>query len=359
MINNRIVVNARFLTQPTTGVQRFAMELSLQLKELLGDRIIFVAPQDIIRQDTAQRFDVKAVGRHCGHLWEQLDLPLYLKKCDSPLLLCLCNTAPLFYRNKIVTVHDVAFKAYPQTFSKAFLYSYRFIIPRILRSAKKVITVSEFSKNEIVKYYGIGQSKISVVYNAVSPIFHRCEDKRLRARRYLLAVSSLNYRKNFPAILEAFSIFERTDEETLLYVIGDLNNGNFAGIDIGKYQNDPRIKFLGRVSDEVLIRYYSNAAAFVYPSLYEGFGIPPLEAQSCGCPVIVSDIPPLREAVADNGIYCNPYDVNDIAGKMANAMAGSHDLSEKGYVNSMRFSWKASAEKIKGIIDDMSQGASL
>lgn len=351
-----IVVNSRFLTQPITGVQRFAVELSLQLKGMLGDGITFIAPQDIIHRDLARQLDVKVIGRHRGHIWEQWDLPLYLKKHGSPLLLCLCNTAPLCYRNMVVTVHDVAFEAYPQTFNKTFLYAYRFMIPRILRSANKVITVSEFSKDEIVKYYGIERNKISVVYNAVNPIFHECEDKRLNAQKYLLAVSSLNYRKNFPAILEAFSIFEKTDEETFLYVIGDLDNGNFADVDVEKYKSDSRVKFLGRVTDEELIRYYSNAAAFVYPSLYEGFGIPPLEAQSCGCPVLVSYIPPLREVVGDSGVYCNPYDVNNIAAAMTDVISNTSTLRSKGSVNVCRFSWMVSAERIRSIIEENSKG---
>lgn len=348
-----ITVNARFLTQSITGVQRYAIEISRELRILYGDDIVFVAPHGIIQHEYAKEFGVLTVGKHRGYLWEQWDLPRYLGKHGNPLLLCLCNTAPLYYENKIVTVHDVAFMAYPQTFSKSFLYVYRFMIPRIMRSAKEVITVSEFSKSEIVKYYGIDREKIDVVYNAVGADFCKKEDEKLKMQKYILAVSSLNHRKNFLAVLKAFSILEKTDKETALYIIGDLKNSNFVGVNIEKYTNDPRINFLGRVSDNELIRYYSNAAAFIYPSIYEGFGIPPLEAQRCGCKVIIADIPPLREVVADSGLYCNPYDVNDIANKMLSAIADSSDLSHKGYTNSMRFSWKVSAEKIKGIIEDI------
>ncbi len=347
-----IYVNARFLTQNLTGVQRYAIELSKQLKRLYNGKIKFVCPKNVINKKVFDELDTIIIGKHGGHLWEQWDLPQYLRKHGNPLLLCLCNTAPLYYKNKIVTVHDVAFMAYPQTFSKSFLYVYRFMIPRIMRLAKKVITVSEFSKEEIVKYYGIDREKINVVYNAVGADFCKMEDARLKKQKYILAVSSLNYRKNFLAVLKAFSILEKTDKETALYIIGDLKNTNFAGINIEQYINNPRINFLGRVSDNELIRYYSNAAAFIYPSIYEGFGIPPLEAQRCGCKVIVADIPPLREVVADSGIYCNPYDVNDIASKMLSSITDSNDLFHKGYTSSMRFSWKTSAEKIKGIIED-------
>lgn len=349
------IVNARFLTQPITGVQRYAIEISRELKKILGDEIVLVAPHGIIQHEYAKDLKAITIGKHTGHLWEQWDLPLYLKKYGNPLLLCLCNTAPLYYTNKVVTVHDVAFEVYPQTFSKSFLYMYRFMIPRIMRSAKRVITVSEFSKSEIVKYYKIESDKISVVYNAVGPDFHRVEEKKLHGEKYILAVSSLNYRKNFSAVLKAFSAFEETDNETSLYIVGDLKSTNFVDIDIGHYKDNPRIKFLGRVSDKELVRYYSNAAAFVYPSIYEGFGIPPLEAQSCGCPVLVADIPPLHEVIGDSGIYCNPHDICDIAEKMRKVLAYSSELRAKGNVNTNRFSWEMSARKVADIIKEINR----
>lgn len=345
-----IYVNARFLTQSMTGVQRFAVEICLEMKKLMGEQIKFVAPDAIVLKDYAEALGVEVIGRHQGHLWEQWDLPRYLRRQGSPLLLCLCNTAPLCYKNKVVTVHDVAFEAYPQTFSKSFLYVYKFMIPRIMRSAKKVITVSEFSKDEIVKYYGINRNKIAVVYNAVGDGFKKVADDELQKQKYLLAVSSLNYRKNFLAVLEAFDIFEKEDNDTSLYIIGDLKNSNFKGIDIERYRQNPRIKFLGRVSDADLVRYYSNATAFVYPSIYEGFGIPPLEAQTCGCPVLVADIPPLREVVADSGIYCNPYDVKDIANGMKTILTSGEQLTVKGAENINRFSWEDSARKVAKVL---------
>ena len=159
----KIIVNARFLTQRMTGVQRYAVEICLELKRMMGDNIEFVSPYNIEQQEYARKLSVRIIGSHKGHIWEQIDLPHYLHKCGNPLLLCLCNMAPLFYKNKIVTVHDVAFEAFPQTFSKSFFYTYHFLIPRIIKSALHVITVSNFSKEEIVKYYGTSHDKISVV----------------------------------------------------------------------------------------------------------------------------------------------------------------------------------------------------
>lgn len=345
-----IAVNARFLTQEITGVQRFGIEISLRLKEMLGDEVLFLTPPNIVQTAYAQRLNAKAIGIHKGHLWEQWDLPHFLRKNGTPLLLCLCNTAPLYYKNKIITIHDVAFKAYPQTFNKAFLNTYKFLIPRIIKSALKVITVSQFSKDEIIKYYGTEEQKLIVVYSAVANIFHFEEDAGLKKNRYFLAVSSLNYRKNFIAVLKAFDIFEKECPDVSLYIIGDLSNANFKDIDISNYKNNPRIKFLGRVSDEQLVKYYSNALAFIFTSIYEGFGLPPLEAQTCGCPVLISDIPPQHEIIGESGMFCNPYKPQNIADGMSEIINHSDSLKKKGFENAKRFSFATSAKQIYNII---------
>lgn len=166
-----IIVNSRFLTQKITGVQRFAIEISLRLKAIMKDDIFFVAPHDIIQNEIANKLEVKVIGKHTGHLWEQWDLTKFLKKNGSPLLLNLCNMAPLMYTNKISTIHDIAFVRYPQTFSKKFLWFYKIMIPRIIKSSIKVITVSEFSKQEIVDEYNIDPNMVGVIYNAVNEIF--------------------------------------------------------------------------------------------------------------------------------------------------------------------------------------------
>lgn len=348
-----IIVNARFLTQTLTGVQRYAIEISLQLKKLAGDEVCFVAPRNIIHQSIAEQLEVEKVGTHTGHLWDQLDLPMFLKKKGFPLLLCLCNTAPICYRNKIVVIHDVAYKVYPQTYSKSFLWFYRFMIPKIIHTSRHLITVSEFSKQELIKYYRIKEDKLTVVYNAVSGLFCKKDDSEQTLVPYLLAVSSLNYRKNFLAVLKAFQIFESNDQNTFLYIIGDLKNKNFNGLNIESYKRNKRIKFLGRVSDAELVKYYRNAIGFVYPSLYEGFGIPPLEAQNCACPVLCADIPPLREVFGDSAIYCNPFSVEDIAKKMHMLASGEKNaLIERGNHNIMRYSWEKSAIKMLEVVNE-------
>lgn len=345
-----IAINARFLTQSLTGVQRFAIEISLQLKKLLGNEVVFLSPHNIVQDHYANKLDAKIIGTHCGYTWEQLDLPLFLKRNNYPLLLNLANTAPIMYRNKISTIHDLAFLSYPQTFTKKFLYTYKLMIPLIAKSSRHIITVSEFSKNEIYKAYHIKKEHITVIYNAVNKEFFYKENKDIKSNNYFLAVSSLNYRKNFLAVLKAFTKYSQNHKNDNLYIIGDIKTSNFKEIDITKYKAHPHIHFWGRVSDKELQILYSNAIGFIFPSIYEGFGLPPLEAQACNCPILVSNIPPHKEIYEESAIYCNPYDTNDIATKMEKLKFQSKELIALGAENIKRFSFEKSAKKVFDIL---------
>jgi glycosyltransferase involved in cell wall biosynthesis len=178
----------------------------------------------------------------------------------------------------------------------------------------------------------------------------------LESNRFFLTVSSLNFRKNFITVLKAFSIFCQNNSHGNLLIIGDLQCDSFQSVNIAEYQNNGRIKFLGRVSDEELISYYRNAVAFVFPSLYEGFGLPPIEAQSCGCPVISSNSSSLPEVLEDSALICDPLDVNQFA-EFMNLIYHDNELRtkliEKGYENAKRFSWDDSAKRIYELVKNI------
>ncbi|MCA6069134.1 glycosyltransferase family 4 protein [Chryseobacterium sp. RG1] len=350
----KIFVNARFLTQRITGVQRFAIEISKILKRELNDDIVFVAPKDIIHKEIAAELNVKIVGHNKSHIWEQIDLRRFLIKNSSPILLNLCNTGPLFYRNNIITIHDIAFEIYPQTYSKKFLITYKYLIPKLAYSAKQIITVSEFSKSEIIKYYNISDNKIHVIYNAVSPEFQQIRNADLEKEKYFLTVSSLNYRKNLNLVLKAFDDLSKTEKDIYLYVVGDLDNRSFSNYDLQKYNLNNRIVFLGRIEDEKLMEYYTSSLAFIYPSLYEGFGIPPLEAQKCEAPVIVSDIPCFHEIFEDSVSYINPHDpiqLTYIMNLHLNYMNRFQQI-EKGLDNEKKYDWGKSAKKVLKLLEE-------
>lgn len=352
--NMIIYINARFLTQPITGVQRFAIEISKQLKILMEEHVLFVSPSNIIHNEIAKELGVSVIGKRKGHLWEQIDLPNYLKKKGNPLLINLANTGPVFYKNKFITIHDIAFNVYPETYSKSFLYFYKLLIPNLIRTSKHVITVSNFSKQEIIKYYKIDNENISVIYNAVNASFIKNPNEELLNKQYILAVSSINHRKNLLGILKAFKKFLEKNMNITLYVIGDLETKSFANVDLTQFITNNNIKILGRVSDEELMQFYSNTIGFIYPSFYEGFGIPPLEAQRCGCPILISNISCFPEIFKDSAIYCDPYSTDSImAGieKLVDNNELCQSLKAKGFENANRYSWEHSALKLKSIID--------
>ena len=145
-----IVVNARFLTQRVTGVQRFAYEISLCLKDRLGDEVVFIAPRNVIQHEMAEKLGAKCIGKHIGYFWEQIELPLYLRRHGSPKLLNFCSVAPLLYGNNYVTVHDITWVRYPETYSKTFCYVYNFLIPRLCKRAKRIIKIGRASCRERV-----------------------------------------------------------------------------------------------------------------------------------------------------------------------------------------------------------------
>ncbi|MEE4409334.1 MULTISPECIES: glycosyltransferase family 4 protein [unclassified Serratia (in: enterobacteria)] len=345
-----IYVNARFLTQDVTGVQRFAQQICLALNALRTD-VVFLSPKNIKHHDVAELLNVKIIGSSSGHRWEQKDLPAYLATQGKPLLLNLGNTAPIFYQNKIVTHHDVTYKRYPQSYSWKFRLLYNVFVPLMLRNSKMLLTVSEFSKKELHEAYGYPLDDIHVIYNAAGSIFCPKKNEALARDPYLLAVSSPNYHKNFHGLITAFNQWENRDK-VKLKIIGAANaNFNNVTPSLAATEN---VEFTGRVSDEQLIELYSNALAFVFPSFYEGFGIPPLEAQACGCPVISSNSASLPEVLGDSALYFSPDNTNDIAAcisRITSDDALRQQLIQSGFNNIKRFSWTLSASKINELID--------
>lgn len=345
-----IFVNARFLTQELTGVQRYAIEISKKIKEYLRENVVFVSPHNILQKGYARQIGAISIGRHRGHLWEQMDLPLYLHKHNNPILLNLCNTGPIFYKNKIVTLHDIAYIRYPESYSFKFKLFYRLAIPLILKSSKSIFTVSNFSRKEIISYYHIKAPKINVAYNSASDFWRKPE--RTSIDKFFLCVSSIKKNKNFILVLRAFSLLEKQGFDIPLYIIGSSSSKSFQDIDISFYENFHNIHFLGRVSDEELRGYYQKAIAFIFPSFYEGFGLPLIEAQSCGCPVLSSNRSCMKEILQDSALFFNPDDIDDLIEKIKMSLNRKRRmfLSFKGYENSKRFSWDYSALKYIDII---------
>ncbi|CAN5905304.1 glycosyltransferase family 1 protein [soil metagenome] len=352
-MNRTVFVNARFLSQSVTGVQRYAIELSKRLRQAPGDiNFRFLTPNNILHHDLAETLGAEICGRLTGHAWEQLELPYYTR---GHLLLSLCNTAPLSKRHQIVTFHDAAVFAMPDSFSPAFRNWYKVLMPGLGRVAQRIITISEFSKRELMHYCHVPERKLTVTYQSGEQILTYPPDPSilgkhdLTERPFVFAVSSLNPSKNFQAVIEAANILG--DRGFDFVIAGGSNSKVFQA---SQQDLSGNVKYLGYVSNEELRALYEHAACYLMPSLYEGFGLTPLEAMTCGCPVLVSNAASLPEVCGDAALYCDPRSPEEIAAKLQRLMGDAalrETLRQKGLKRAEQFSWDKCALETLAVVE--------
>lgn len=351
-----IFINGRFLAQSVTGVQRYAREVVLALDDLLAageidrDRYAFVivSPVGASGLPGLKHIAIRSMGPLRGQAWEQFVLPAISRK---GWLLSLCNVGPLFKHRHIVTVHDASVFAYPEAYSFGFRAWYQFALPALGKTAAKILTDSHFSESELIKYCGMSPDKIVVAplgvdhMSRLRPDYNVFKKHRLGERPYILAASSLSPHKNFMRLAQAFNLLR--DVNVDIVVAGGANPKVFSNSHFSS--NQENVHYLGYVSDEELRALYERAHCFVYPSLYEGFGLPPLEAMVCGCPVIVSDAASLKEVCGAAALYCDPMSHKDIADKIGLLLADANlreKLRETGRMWATRFRWADTARAI-------------
>ena len=342
----RIYINGRFLTQRITGVQRYALEITKALDNLISKDTAFqkheyivIAPKNVLYKVKLKNMSFVQRGILKGHLWEQFELPVYSR---DGFLMNFCNCAPLIKRNQTVTIHDAAVSAVPYAFSLAFRTWYKMMFMWIGRSLKQIFTVSEFSKKELHKYYGIPLNKIHVTYNGIDNIKNLEVDEGiidredLKEKKYVLAVSSMNPSKNFSLVLDVARLMPDVE----FIIAGGSNAKVFkaAGLDVPQ-----NARLIGYVSDEELMALYRHASVFVYPSLYEGFGIPPLEAMMCGCPVVVSDIEVFHEVYGDSVIYCSANAYKEWKGVLDDLLGSVCDINRDWEIY---YTWENLTKKV-------------
>ena len=303
-----IFINGKFLCQKVTGVQRVAIELTKALDLINDENIKFhiLAPSNIINKLDLNNIDIIEVPGKAGYYWEQFKLSKYCKKNKVKELINFCNIAPIKFPGSCF-VHDLAVIEAKEGYSWKQRFIYKFINKRNIKKYNNIFTVSNTMKNHIEKYYNI--SNVNVLYNgsehlkktdAVKPDFEI-------PNKYYLAVGSMNPNKHFKAILK---IAKNMPNDNFLIV-----GGNHKSFQNQKLEIPSNVKFLGYVNDSELAYLYSNANAFLFPSRYEGFGIPPLEAITLGCKCVVcNDIEVLHElydGICDFESFDNIEKLND------------------------------------------------
>lgn len=332
-----ILVNTRILQSPTTGVQRYLREI---LTRLPSSEIQTVFPPSYFSGYTA-------------NLWEQSVLPF---RIGGNLLWSPGNTGPLYVKNQVVSIHDMSTLDHPEWFSPKFSMWYRFLLPKLAQVTKKIVTFSNFSRDRIVEVCRIDSKKVEVIYNAADTRFKRssleeidkaCSKLNIPTRRYILALGSLEPRKNLGRLVKAWGNIQQELPDDLYLVLSGARGKSTVFRDVSIDELPPRVFFTGYVLDDYLPALYSGAKAFIYPSLYEGFGLPPLEAISCGTPLIISNTTCLPEIFGDAGIYINPFDIEQISNVIQRVVTDSNlcmNLSARGLERAKQFSWDKSAE---------------
>jgi glycosyltransferase involved in cell wall biosynthesis len=348
-----IYINGRFLGQQTTGVQRFATELVLAVDALLaekdahfpGDFVLVVPGHVTVGLPELKKIRIERLAGPASHGWEQLRLPLFTR---NSWLLNLAGSAPLFKRKQLCTFHDAAIFDYPRAYSTAFVMWYRLLFYVQARLCHGLLTASSFSRGRLSKRLGVPSDRFGIVVTGVDHMNRIVANEKILARlglntdNYLLTVGSANPAKNMAALTQAFCAAEN-DSQLRLVVAGGGNAAVFARQEIT--ENAAIIK-TGRIDDAELKALYLHARAFVFPSLYEGFGLPPIEAMACGCPVVAANSAAIPEICGSAVGYFDPASVASIRQALERIMtdgAWRASLREAGRIKAKEYSWRAAA----------------
>lgn len=357
-----------------TGVQRAALNMVATLIRFdrMNEYILFSGQGEWEKYDWNYP-NIKVVSSNLrpgdtfrNILWEQFVLPKLAKEHKVDILHSPANMAPLFYKGKsIVHIHDLCFIVNPQWYSFAFRNWYRFVIPRLVKKATRVITNSNNSRNDLLQYCKVPLDNISLVYWAVDDFFLKEEIPRAKSidrprKDYILYVGSLEPRKNIKLLVEAYGILRKKnpDIKTKLVLIGG-ESPLFAEFTLRIKEFKEDVILTGFVDEENLRTYYREAKLVVYPSLYEGFGFPPLEAMASGTPVVTSHSSSLPEVVGDAALTVDAHNAPGLALAITELLSDPQlreKLILKGYERVRKFTWERVARKILAIYHQVYYG---
>jgi glycosyltransferase involved in cell wall biosynthesis len=345
-----ILCNVRVLNAPLTGIQRYTQELLSRLPN-----VEVYKPADWVKGPI-------------GHVWEQTVLPAHILRSSAnrkKILWSPSNTGPIAIKNQVVTLHDLATFDAPEGFSTAFRASYAFVLPRLLPRVRAVITVSEFTRQRAIEQFGLNPDRVHAIPLGVdhsrftpssSAAIESVKTDLGIPGRYILFLGALSGRKNVARLFQAWQIAQsRLDDDIELAIAGGIGSSHiFDGTILPVLP--PRTRLVGRVSDAQLPALLSGASLFAFPSLYEGFGLPPLEAMACGTPVLVSNITSLPEVVGAAARQVNPLSVEDIAEGLVEVLSNDSQLkalSQAGLKQAQSFNWDNTAAKTLEVFENI------
>lgn len=374
----RIGVDGRGIYPQMEGIGRYSLGLIRGLAAIDRANEYVLFKNHSCRQPLVDAPNFSEVGLPYPHLTARtcLALPLPIHRARIDLFHSLFFVAPLWgVKNLVVTVHDVMALTFPGFFSgrswigeKGALAFHRLLVPLSLRRAKRIIAVSSVTKQEIVRLLKIPPERIAVVPEAADPAFRPIEERtrleQFRRRSHLpeefiLYVGNTRPYKNIPRLLEAYAHFHRRGGNVKLVISGKKDRFHpLVRRKIEELSLEQEVLLFNDVPEQDLPLLYNCAKIFVFPSLAEGFGLPVLEAMSCGVPVIASTIPPLVELLDETGLAVDPLDAGALADAMASLLRNGslrESLKERGIRRAREFSWKETArktlEEYEGVLD--------
>jgi glycosyltransferase involved in cell wall biosynthesis len=345
---DRIYLNGRFATQTLSGVQRFAAEVTQALQQINGESLTILVPPPGAPAYPQSR----QTGRLHGQAWEQFDLP---RAARDGFLVNLGNTAPLRSRRQLVVIHDAGVFSTPEAYSFKFRAWYKTMHSILVRRGIKIVTVSEFSRDEIIRHLRAAPSQVSVMPEGADHVARITaepgilEKHGLTGTRFVLAVGTLSAHKNLAAL---GSLAKRlAAQDIALIIVGSLGGAAFQSD--GKSALPQPARYIGRVTDGELKSLYQAAACFVFPSRYEGFGLPAVEAMATGCPVVAADILALRQSCGGAALYCDPAAPENIADRVLEVLDDdglAARLRSAGLAHTQAMTWHRAAQALQEII---------
>ena len=369
----RIAVDTTLADLDRAGTGSHVRGLADALARLLGDRLVpisFGVGRPLARRRTVRD---RAANLVRDVWWNQHAVLRAAKRCGAALLHAPAGVGPVLGAiPKVVTIHDLAFLRFPEFFHRWFRSYATWVIPRLAHAARAVITVSQTSKADLINRLGLPEAKIFVIPNGVDRAFapvapgsDRAAEVASRYRlpaAFALTVGSIEPRKNLVRLMQAVERL-RTRPETAEMVLVHAGPYGWLGDDVERMAEKLRgagaVRFIGYVPPADLPVLYSMARFMVYPSLFEGFGLPVLEAMACGCPVVASSIDALEELAGTAAVFVDPYSVDAIADGLARVWRDPEEqmvLKQRGRQRSGEFSWDSAALSTAEVYDRVLEG---